>query len=155
MKGTITFLTLLLFVSGSHTTGQPADTHPVSTPQTAASVADADLIAKEKQVWDALKRKDYDAFARFLAEDQVEVEPTGVYDKAGTVSGVKQIDFGDVTLSDFKVVRLSKDAAVVTYLVKGDAPALGAEGGRHSTVWVNRGGKWLAVFHQGTPATKQ
>jgi hypothetical protein len=28
------------------------------------------------------------------------------------------------------------------------------DGERQSTIWVNRGGKWLAVFHQGTTIVK-
>jgi hypothetical protein len=120
----------------------------------AATETAADPVAKEKEVWDALKRKDFDHFASLLTDDAVEVEPDGVYDKAGSVKGVSQLDFSSASLSDFKVVKLDDDASLVTYMVKGSAPAFGPEGERHSTIWINRAGKWLAVFHQGTPAVK-
>jgi hypothetical protein len=110
-----------------------------------------DPVAGEKSLWDALKRKDWDTFAAGLAEDQIEVEPTGVYDKAGTLAAVKTFDFTNLVSSDFKATKFDDDATLVTYTVKGP----GADGKpmveRASSIWVKRDGKWLAVFHHGTP----
>jgi hypothetical protein len=140
----------------------PPSKEPSSTPAAKASPTPAakpaetpsdDPIAREKQVWETFKRKDYDAFASFLAEDQVEVEETGVLDKAESVKGVSQVDLSKAVLSDFKTVNLDSDATLVTYLVKGPSPIFHSLGERASTIWVNRGGKRLAVFHQGTPVT--
>jgi hypothetical protein len=126
---------------------------PAASPAAPSSTS-ADVTANENLIWDLLKRKDYDGFASFLASDALEVEAGGVYDKAGSVKGVSDFDFAGATLSDFKVVKFDADASLVTYLVKGPAPAFTAEGERHSTIWVNRDGKWLAVFHHGTPVAK-
>jgi hypothetical protein len=115
-----------------------------STPATTG----ADPIASEKAVWETLKSKDYDGFASFLAADSIEVEPSGVYDKAGSVKGVSQFDFSKAQLSDFKSVPFDADTALVTYQVKLPGP-MPAE--RHSTIWAKRDGRWLAVFHHGTP----
>ncbi len=117
-----------------------------SAPPAAAEAADP--IAKEKQVWEELKRKDWDAFASDLAAEQMEVEPGGVHDKAGSIAGVKDVDFSKTTLSELKQVRIDEDAAIVTYLIK-DAGS--KEDRRASTVWIKRGDKWLALFHHGTP----
>jgi hypothetical protein len=133
---------------------RPASAFAAATPNISAAISEDDLIAKEKQVWDAIKRKDYDAFAAFLADDQMEVEANGVFDRAGTIKGVKEIDLSNTTLSDFKMMKVDNDAAIVTYLVKGPTPLFTAEGERHSTVWVKRKGKWLAIFHQGTTVAK-
>jgi hypothetical protein len=123
----------------------------------AAKPADAgalnDPLAKEKQTWDALKRKDWEAFAANLAEDQLEVEPSGVYDKAGTVAAVKQFDFSKATASHFKATKLDDEATLVTYMVRTPDPSGKMRDERASSIWVNRGGTWLAVFHMGTPAT--
>lgn len=129
--------------SPEKTSETPASTSsPVTTP--------TDPIASEKAVWERLKAKDYDGFASFLAPEAIEVEPTGVYDKAGSVKGVSQFDFTDVQLTDFKSVRFDANTELVTYQVKlpGSAPAE-----LHSTIWTRRDGKWLAIFHQGTPLT--
>jgi hypothetical protein len=119
-----------------------------ASPVPAATPGD-DPVANEKMVWEALKRKDYDTFASFLDSAQIEVEADGVYDKAGTLKGVKTFDASKYVLSDFKTVKFDSDAALDTYLVtlSGAKP----EKERHTTIWVNRGGKWLAFFHQGTP----
>jgi hypothetical protein len=162
---------LLLVASGCATTAHTQTNVNVSTPSmntntaatntaaatTAATtaVSEADHIAREKQVWEMLKKKDYDGFASMLADDQVEVSPSGVNDKAGSVAGVKNGDFSTASLSDFKVVKVDDDAVVVTYLVKSTEAGSNPGGYRESTVWVNRGGKWLAVFHQGTPVKSE
>ena len=138
-------------------------TQPTSSPQAATKASPtpaakpaettSDAAADEKIVWDAIKKKDADAFGSYLTEDAIEVEPMGVYDKAGSVKGITMFDASKATLSDFKTVKLDDNASLVTYLVKGPSPAFEKLGERHSTIWVNRGGKWLAAFHEGTPVT--
>lgn len=117
--------------------------------KTPAATTAADALSSEKLAWDALKRKDYDAFASLLDPTQIEVETDGVYDKAGTVKGVQTFDASKFTLSDFKTANLDSDASLVTYVIKSADPKAPKE--RHTTIWVNRGGKWLSIFHQGTP----
>ncbi|MGB7923041.1 MAG: nuclear transport factor 2 family protein [Pyrinomonadaceae bacterium] len=171
MKRMIIFTALMLFTSGCVSNAQTQTNVNASSPSTSntetktttttgyttkvvAAQSEADHIAREKQVYDMLKKKDFDGFAGMLADDMVEVEATGAYDKAGSVKGVRETDFSTASLSDFKVVKLDGDAVVVTYLAKFTAPGANAEGYRQSTVWVNRGGKWWVVFHQGTEAAK-
>ena len=122
---------------------------PAATPAAPATATDA-----EKAVWDALKAKNYDAFAGFLASGAMEIEPeSGVTDKSASVEGVKHFDFSKFTQSDFKEMKLDADSTLVTYVVKGTMNGKPVTE-RHSTVWNNRGGKWLAYFHEGTAATK-
>ncbi|HMF56162.1 MAG TPA: nuclear transport factor 2 family protein [Pyrinomonadaceae bacterium] len=134
-------------------TGSPAAS-PSASPSasTAASASPSpatDPNALENQVWDAIKRRDYTAFSAFLADDFIEVEPDGVYDKAASVKALMSVDLSKFTLSDFQVTRIDDDASLITYVVHPPSPSTDTE--RHSTIWVKRGGKWLAVFHQGTP----
>jgi hypothetical protein len=130
----------------------PAKTEAKNAAGPMAKPAEAgpDAAADEKLVWDALKSKNYDAFASYLASDSTEIEADGVYDKAGSVKGVTGFDFSKAELSDWKTVKFDNDASVVTYSVK--MPGMNPELERHSTIWVNRGGKWQALFHMGTPA---
>ena len=113
----------------------------------------ADPIANEKIIWDALKSKNLDAFAPLLAPNSIEVETVGVYDKAGSVKGVSETDLSRAALSDWKSLKISDDAALVTYMVRG--PSVDPSGEHHTTIWANRDGKWLALFHQGTPVLKE
>ena len=136
---------------GSKEPAKPAAT-PGETKPAAPVTPDADPIKRENQVWDALKKKDYDTFASFLAEDQIEVWESGVNDKKGSLEGVKHVNFTGGTLSDFKTVKLSDNATLVTYRAKGPAPDFPKLGELSASIWVNRNGRWWAIFHQGTPA---
>jgi len=109
-----------------------------------------DPIANEKIIWDLFKAKNWDGFASLLAPESVEVEADGVYDKAGSVKGVQGMDASQFELSDWKSLAFDDDAKLVTYTVTMKGPKPMKE--YHSTIWVNRSGKWLGFFHQGTPA---
>ncbi|HUQ30484.1 MAG TPA: nuclear transport factor 2 family protein [Pyrinomonadaceae bacterium] len=126
--------------------GSPAAAH-------AAEPVSDDPIAREKQVWDAIKKKDYDRFASFLADDQIEVFAWGVNDKAGSVAGIKQVNLSNAMPGDFKTLKINDDAVVVTYTIKGGGD-VSKTGERATTVWVKRDGKWLAVYHQDTTVAK-
>ena len=122
---------------------------PAASPAASVALATlpADPVERERAVWDALKRRDYDAFASYLDPASVEVEPEGVFDKAGTVNAVKMFDASTAQLSEFKTIRVNPTTDLVTYLVTIPGPV---DDHLATTVWVNRGGKWQAVFHQGT-----
>jgi hypothetical protein len=122
-----------------------AATSPAATPVTATPGADP--IANEKMVWDLFKSKNYDAFAALLAPEFLEVEPDNYYDKAGSVKGVSMFDASKAELSDFKASKLNENTSLVTYMVKN--PGFAPKGEWHSTIWVNRGGKWMGLFHHG------
>lgn len=116
-----------------------------------STTQDADIIAKEKEVYDDFKKKDMTAFGALLADDFVYVTSDGVHDKAATVKGAGMNDLTDVTLTDFKVIRIDKDAVVVVYNSDSKGTSEGkpmASKSRESSVWINRGGKWVALFHQ-------
>src|SRR5882672_10533365 len=121
---------------------------PVATP----AQTGADPIADEKIVWDLFKSKNYDGFAALLDPTFVELETTAAFDKAGAVKGVSEFDGSQFELSEWKAGKLDNDAALVTYLVKPKDPKLDTE--RHTSIWANRGGKWLALLHVGTPQAK-
>jgi hypothetical protein len=143
--------------------GAPSTNEPVKPANTSAEkpapapVTEADAIAKEKAIWDTIKNKDYAAFGNTLADDETEVTPEAIADKAGSTAMVKDFEPSEVTFSDWKFMSIDKDAFLVTYTVavkgkyKGkEIPA--AEGSaRASSAWANRGGKWLAVYHQECP----
>src|SRR2546423_9397783 len=107
-----------------------------------------DAVADEKLVWDAFKARNYDAFASYLANDFVEIEADAVYNKAGSVKALSMLDFSKGELSDWKTLKLDDDASIVTYVAK--IPGFTTE--YHSSIWVNRNGKWQGLFHMGTPA---
>jgi hypothetical protein len=122
-----------------------------ASPAATAAATGSDPIANEKIVWDAFKSRNLDAFAALLDPAFVEIEQTGVYDKAAAVKSA-DFDASQFDTSEWKAARLDDDAALVTYLVKATDPKMDAE--RHTTIWANRGGKWVALLHVGTPVAK-
>lgn len=136
----------------------PPKASPSKTEKTATSPAATpaqtgpDPIADEKIVWDLFKSKNYDGFAALLDSTFVELESTGAYDKAGAVKGVSEMDASRFELSEWKSAKLDNDAALVTYLVKPKDPKWDTE--RHTSIWANRSGKWVALLHVGTPIAK-
>jgi hypothetical protein len=136
------------------TAAREAPPSPASAPP--ARLED-ELIAREKEVWEAIKKKDQARFASYLAEDQLYVSNDGVFTKA---EAVKQLSAAtmppDIRLGDWKVLMIDKDAAIVTYTATAVTPACGpaTAGGvqRNTTVWAKRSGKWLAILHQDTNA---
>lgn len=106
------------------------------------------LVAKEKQKWDALKKKDLNVISAFYTEDFLSVAygATGVVraSKSEMIEAVSQTDVSGYTLKDFKLVRLGADCAVVTYKAVGKYPIFA------TSVWVKRDGRWLTAFYQAT-----
>lgn len=134
---------------------------PTATPATSPVAAEpppvltSDAAANDKLVWELFKSKRYDAFATLLAADFVEVEPDGVYDRAGTIKGVQMFDASKAVLSDWKTLAIDDDAALSTYVVKNPGvPMFAKEGERHTTIFVKREGKWMGLFHHGGTAVR-
>jgi hypothetical protein len=132
-----------------------AGASPATSPATSPAKIEAtdDVIGNEKLVWDLFKARNFDGFQTLLAPEFMEIEPTGVYDRAGTVKGVSEMDASQFDLSDWKAVKIDADAGLVTYTVtmKGPKP----QKDYHATIWAKRDGKWLAFHHQGTPGAAE
>jgi hypothetical protein len=100
------------------------------------------LIAKEKETWEAYKRKDEGVLTT----------------KAQQIQSISDLTISDYTMQDVKVVMLSKDSAIVMYKVMAKGSYKGKAFEPHwalaSAVWANRGGKWQNVLYQET-AIKQ
>lgn len=121
----------------------------------AAAMTESAAIAQEREVWDMIKNKNYDAFAAKLANEQVEVGGEGIFDRTGTIASVKDFEPSELTFSDWKFLSIDKDAYVVTYTVavkgKYRGQEMKPETVRASSAWVSRSGKWLAIYHQSSP----
>jgi hypothetical protein len=161
MKKTLTLVSALII--GAACAAPPTNREgAVDTNRNASRVADAgpavteaDAIAKEKASWEAIKNKDYAAFESMLADDRIEVLSDGVMDKAGTMAGVKPFEPSEFNFSDWRFLPIDKDMFVLVYTVavrgKYQGKEFPLETARCASAWVNRGGKWLATFHQECP----
>ncbi len=120
---------------------------------------EAELTALEKQGWEAWKNRNGGFFQSFLSEDSIGVGATGVDNKSQIVKSISGpgCEVKSYSLDNFKLVMLEKNTAILTYKAMQDATCDGKT--QPATVWassvfVKHGGKWLAAFHQETPATQ-
>jgi hypothetical protein len=156
------FVLVSLLVLGAACAMQPAGNSNTANTnngmKSTAAPSEADLMAKEKAAWDAFKKKDADAFNKLLATDYIEVLDSGVMDKAQSSAGMKDFDITDVTFSDWKMIPIDKDAALLTYKanVKGKFKGEDIPPGPYyeASAYVNRNGEWLAIYYQETASQK-
>lgn len=133
------------------------NTNANTSTTTAAPLTETEAVAKEKGVWDALRRKDYDAFNTMLSPDYVEVHSDAVFDKPGIVAYVRDLDLTEANFADVKFLPIDDDAALLTYNVTINGKYKGQDippgPYRVSSAWVNKDGKWLSAYYQETLAS--
>jgi len=129
---------------------------PKPKPVMSKKQIEAQLIKYENELWEAWKNKNGKAFQARLSADTVMVSDQGTNGKAEIIKGIvgQSCDIKSFKLSDFKLVSLDSNVALLTYKSTED----GTCGGTalppvawSASTYVRRGGKWLAVFHQETP----
>ena len=115
------------------------------------------LIAKEKATWEAVKKNDVKGFKRNFSPDFAGVYEDGVHTVDVEAEQIADVKIKEYTLSDIKVALPTGDTAIITYKVnsQGDYKGQDFSGDYYcSSVWVNRGGKWVAVLHTEVKAAK-
>jgi hypothetical protein len=161
----IVILVCFFLIALAGCTPQPAGNKDVTTnanasaeKTTAAMPSESDIIAKEKAGWDVVKKKDWNAFGNMLASDYIEILDNGVHDKATALTNIKDFDLAEVNYSDWKMIPVDKDSAILTYsvTVKGKYKGEDIPPGpyRDSAAWVNRNGQWQAIYFQQTLGEK-
>src|SRR5262245_27830702 len=112
------------------------------------------LWANEKAVWDAFKTGDQKAFS-LLADDIVDIESSGVRNKAQMIQLTADFKMTEYTFADQMVQMVDKDTYILHYTCSMKATykaeAVPEAPNHCSRVWNKRGDKWLGVFHQETP----
>jgi len=116
------------------------------------------LMAAENKMLDDLTAGKKDAFFAVIAPGSWSVDEGGWMKIDDFKQSWDQIKIQSSKTSDMKVVPINATAAIVTYKLEQK----GSMGGQPfpspvyaSTVWVQKNGKWWAVFHQeSTPAKK-
>ncbi len=150
-------LLLLVLASVSFAQTAPAASpSPASSPKPGMSRAQIRnrIIATDKRLWEAWKNKDGKPFKTNLTADAVIVGEMGVMGKNDAVTGIPNMpcEIKSYTLSDFKVTFPSGGTAIVTYkgMVDGSCQGTALPNVWASSVYVNRGGKWMVASHQET-----
>ncbi len=117
---------------------------------------EATLMAQEQALWQAWKEKKAAPFQEWLADDAVLVGDSGTEGKAQVVKEATANDctINSFSFSDVKVTIVDKDAALLTFKAAQDGVCGGTAIPKTvaaTSLYVKRGNKWLAMFHQESP----
>ena len=106
-----------------------------------------DLVELEKKAWEGVKNSDPNAMKMLLTEDFLEVTESGRRNLQEALKAYEQPSpFKTYELSEFKVISLSKNSAVLSYQAKLDS----AGSSYVCAVYVNRGQGWKLAHWQAT-----
>ena len=154
---TLVFLLTLGCVALAHAQQPTASPSPAPKPAMTRAQSQKMIIATEQKLWNAWKSKDVKPFRANLTADSVLVNENGVATKATILQqmGSSNCDVKSFELSDIKVAFLASNVAVITYKSSQEGTCEGQAlpaAVWASSVYVMRGGKWLAASHQETAA---
>src|SRR5437879_13657706 len=111
MKKILALVSFLIVAAAACTMKPEANKEPAANANNAAKTnappSEADMTAREKAAWETLKKKDLDAFGNMLSTDYIEVADDGVYDKAGIIADLKDLNLTDATFSDWKMLPIN------------------------------------------------
>jgi uncharacterized protein (TIGR02246 family) len=110
------------------------------------------LFAREKQVAQALVKKDEKTINNLVASDAVIVNPRGRLTRTELMTGVLDPDYSDntIALSEPQVTVLDKNTAILTCNATGSSTYKGESRtvkGYSTSVWAKRDGEWKSIFH--------
>ena len=160
MKRYLPLAALVLLALASISFAQTPAASPSPAPATKPAMSKAQirgrLIATEKKLWEAWKNKDAKPFKATLSADSVMIGDSGVSGKNEAIKDLTSApcEVKSYELSDFKVTFPSAGTALLTYKGAAEGTCGGAPIPKTwaSSLYVNRGGRWLAAAHQETPA---
>jgi len=156
------FLLTVMFATAA-LAAEPAKPAPVPM-ATATSPADTrqlspleqQLIAFEKAMPEAQKKKDMDFYKRTLTDDFVAVGTDAkVHSRTEILDDLQYIDLIEYRPYDIQVVSLNDGAAIVTYDVIIQMAKYDEDTPRYqhiSSIWVKQNDQWKLKFQQATAA---
>ena len=120
------------------------------------SVEEGKLItAREINVWEYSKTKQYDRLREILADDYVGYFTTGNMQPSFVINLLRKSTFTDYHLSNINVKPVAENVAIITYNVLQDVT--GEDGVKWvpevaaAATYVKRNGIWYSVFYQEMP----
>jgi len=104
----------------------------------------------ERQMWEDIKAKNWEAVEGKIAEGFQSVHADGARDRAGEITLIKKLDVGQVALSDFRST-MNGDTIVVTYMISAqesiDLERLPTKPESRLSVWKKGAGGWQWICH--------
>jgi hypothetical protein len=118
--------------------------------ETTSAVAAPNGETLERQMADDIKAKNWNAVEARIADGFQSVHPDGIRDRGGEIALLKQMNFGDFTLSNFKSTTIG-DNVVVTFTMTVaetiDGKQLSAKPACRLSVWKKGANGWQWISH--------
>jgi hypothetical protein len=125
------------------------------TGDTRANPLQRQIVAKEREGLDALKAGNVELFGNLTADDAVLVDAQGPASKAQVLKNVAGFRLTDYAMEDVRFVPLSATSGLIIYKISEKGISHGKEFAAQayvSSIWTERGGKWVCLFSQETGA---
>jgi hypothetical protein len=119
--------------------------------QASKAATEKALIANENKINDAVAKRDVKAFNDLVASDAVSADMGGFMKVSDFTKTMDQMKVENWHVMNPQVLWVNDKTAVVTYTWMGKGTYQNQplpESTYASTVWTERNGKWVAVFHQ-------
>ena len=104
----------------------------------------------EKQIWEDIKAKNWEAVESKIADGFQSVHPDGARDRAAEISLIKNLNAGKTALSDLKST-VNGDNIVVTYMISAqetiDLERLPTKPAPRLSVWKKGTSGWQWICH--------
>ena len=113
------------------------------------------IISKSKQTWESYKSRNIAAMKALTAADYASNAVTGPSSLQQDIATIDKLNIESYTLDDPKVVKVTKDVAILRYKcdLKGSIDGKTFGPVYATEVWVNRGGKWQIISYTETPVS--
>lgn len=113
------------------------------------------VIGLEKEVWNAAKERDAEAFRRLVADDGIMIFRSGITRQPEYLATMKSRTVGHSTWKRMKGFMPNSTTVILTY----ETVRIGSFRGKkfpsnpviESTTWIKRGKRWVAILNQETP----
>lgn len=126
---------------------------PVFAQAASKATIEKALIANENKINEAVAKSDAKTFNDLVAADAVSADMSGFMKVSDFVKTLDKMKISTWHIMNPQVLWIDDKSAIVTYTWMGKGTYMNEpvpETTIASTVWAERNGKWVAVFHQET-----
>jgi hypothetical protein len=123
--------------------------------QAPKAAAEKAIIANENKINEAVAKHDVKTFNELVAPDAVSADDAGFMKASDFTKSIDQLKVSTWHIMNTQVMWIDDKSAVLTYTWMGKGTYMNQpipETTYASSVWTERNGKWVVVYHQETPA---
>jgi ketosteroid isomerase-like protein len=148
---------LLVFLADGFSRATPAlaRLQEPGEPTVGVNTQSGKITAKEHEILDDLKKGDLQAFAALTADDALSVDSTGPKTKVQRPKNTGDYQLMTYSMENVRFIEVGPDTGLITYKISKAGTAHGKPFSTKSYVsslWITRGGNWVRLFTQETPA---